>query len=78
MTASSATPIVVDLGKTKRKSIKRLKQGQGKLMEEVDEAVARVKAGLGDDGDDKVLVPVVIVYRRKRKKRRSAWPLALP
>lgn len=78
MSELSAAPIVVDLGKTKRKRIKQLKRGQGRLVSEVSEAVARARAGLGADADGKELVPVVVVYRKKDKKqRRPAWPLSL-
>jgi hypothetical protein len=60
-------PIIVDLGKKKRKDIRRLKRGQGKLMDEVAETLTQVRNNLGPDADYKQLVPVVIVYRQKRK-----------
>ncbi len=76
-TAGTVGPIVVDLGKTKRKAIKSLKRGRGKLMAEVDEVVATVAANLGAEAQGKELVPVVIVYRQRDKKRRGRWPLGL-
>lgn len=69
MAAEVVPPIVLDLGKTKRKRIKRLKRGRGRLAQEVHEIVAEVAESLGSEGDDKQLVPVVIIYRRRRKKR---------
>lgn len=68
-------PLVIDLGKTRRKRIKRLKRGRGKLAREVQQVVAEVSASLGDEAHDKEIIPVVVIYRRKRKKRRG---LSLP
>jgi hypothetical protein len=62
-------PIVVDLGKAKKKQIALLKEGDGPLLRDVQAALNQVRARLGPDGDKKELVPVVLVYRRKRKKR---------
>lgn len=65
------TPIIVDLGKTKAKHIKRLKQGDGRLMEEVVEVMEEIVEALGAEVDGKILVPVVMVYQKKPKRRRS-------
>lgn len=62
-------PIVVDLGKTKRSQVKKLKNGQGKLMEDVQEVLDQVRASLGDKARGVQLVPVVMVYRKKSKRR---------
>jgi len=64
------TPIVVDLGKTRRSRIKDLKRGRGKLMDEVQDVMTRVREDLGPTADGKQLIPIVIVYKRKAKKRR--------
>jgi hypothetical protein len=63
-------PVIVDLGKTKRKNIKRLRKGRGKLLGDVDDAMREVTVSLGEQADGKELVPVVLVYRKKAKKRR--------
>jgi hypothetical protein len=73
---SGKLPIVIDAGKTKKKWIKRLKRGDGKLAREVAGAVAAVEQELGDEAEGKILVPVVLVYRKKPKKR-LAWPFRL-
>jgi hypothetical protein len=65
----SQTPVIVDLGKRKRKAIKDLKNGRGYLMEEVDQAVSRARSSLPDAEQNKPVVPVVILYRKKRKRR---------
>ena len=68
------SPIVVDLGKKSSKQIKSLKQGKGKLMNDVAAVVEEVKINLGQDGAGKEFVPVVVVYRKKAKRRRgSGW-----
>jgi Family of unknown function (DUF6200) len=63
-------PVVIDLGKTRRKRIKQLKRGRGKLIDETREVVEDLRASLGPEAAGKELVPVVIVYRKKLKKRR--------
>lgn len=71
-------PIIIDLGKRRRKRIKRLKRGRGRLMGEVYQAVDDVKASLGDDAEGKEFVPVVMIYRRKRRKRGGGWGIPFP
>ena len=66
-----SAPVVVDLGKKRKKRIRQLKKGRGKLMGDVSDAVAEVVEGLGADLHGKEIVPVVIVYRQKRRKRRG-------
>ncbi|MEW6736396.1 MAG: hypothetical protein AB1489_34205 [Acidobacteriota bacterium] len=72
-------PIVIDLGKEKSKRIKALKRGRGKLLDEVAAAVEEVRANLGDEANGKVLVPVVLIYRKKsrRRKRGIKFPFLL-
>ncbi len=65
------TPIVVDMGKIKNKHIKRLKRGNGRLMEEIVEVMDEIVDALGEEVDGKTLVPIVIVYEKKAKQRRS-------
>ena len=60
-------PIVVDLGKKKRKLIKQLKRGEGELAAEVASTLANVKESLGAESASKQLVPVVVVYSKKPK-----------
>ena len=61
-------PIVVDLGKKKKKQIRNLKRGRGPLLEDVADVVEKVRASLADQLAGKELVPVVIVYRQKKKR----------
>ena len=63
-------PVIIDLGKQKRSALKELKQGEGKLWDEVFEVVDEVKDMLGADAEGKVLVPVVMLYQEKSNRRR--------
>lgn len=69
----AAAPIVIDLGKVKRKQVKRLKRGEGPLLEEVQQVVAGVRESLGDEAEGKELLPVVVLYRRRRKRPKSLF-----
>lgn len=64
-------PVILDLGKTKCKNIKQLRQGRGKLLGDVDDAMKEIIGSLGDQADGKQLVPVVLVYKKKAKKKRG-------
>jgi hypothetical protein len=66
--ADIVAPIVLSLGKQKKKHIRRLKRGRGKLMDEVVDVIEQVHDHLGEDADDKIIVPVVVLYRQKRKR----------
>ena len=69
-TAEMTQPIVIDLGKQKPKNIKALKNGKGKLLDDMLNVVEEVKAMLGEEGNDKVIIPVVMVYQKKTKRQR--------
>lgn len=60
--------IIIDLGKRKRKRIKRIKNGEEDIQQEVDEALAHAAEALGDDAKGKVLVPVVLILEKKAKR----------
>jgi len=66
--AAAVDPIVISLGKQRRKRIKDLKRGRGVLMDEVRQTLAQVTGQLGADASGKVLVPVVLIYREKPKR----------
>jgi hypothetical protein len=67
--ANQLPPVVLDVGKTKQKLIRALKRGEGKLMEDVAEAVEAIRSNLGPELEGKALIPVVIVYQRKTNRR---------
>jgi len=66
--AEITQPIVVDLGKVKKKRIRQLKRGRGPLVLDVQDVVNEVSASLGDEVAGKQLVPVVVLYRKKRRR----------
>ena len=66
-------PIVIDLGKRKKKEIKQIKQGIGDIRQDVDEALEYATKALGDQAEDKILVPVVLIVEKKAKKWRGLF-----
>ncbi|WP_338865227.1 hypothetical protein [Myxococcus stipitatus] len=74
---TSTVPIVIDMGKLRRKKVKELKKGEGALMLEVGDALNEVRDQLGEEVRGKQLVPVVLIYRKKSKKKRDGG-LRLP
>ncbi len=73
--AEEITPIVLKVGKRKKRAIKDLKRGRGRLMDEVEETLEEVRIGLGAEGAQKGLVPVVLLYREKPKRRKGGGRL---
>ena len=69
MTATLNAPIIVDLGKASRKRVRQLRQGRGKLLDDVQDALTEVSTSLGEQANGKQLVPVVLLYRRKGRRR---------
>ena len=67
MTAT-ITPVVVDLGKQKSKTLRALKNGEGPLMQDVTRVLEEVRAR-SPELASKELVPVVIIYRKKPKRK---------
>lgn len=64
-------PVVVDLGKVKKKAIKALKQGDGKLLAELEHTLQDLRTRAGAELEGKELVPIVLLYKEKRKRRKS-------
>ena len=62
------TPVIIDLGSRKKKAIKRLKNGRGKLMGEVALAIEQVRSGWSEGDQNSNNVPVVVIYKKKKKK----------
>jgi len=60
--AKESDVIVVDLGSKRRKQIKQLRKGQGKLMDRVRQCVTELKAG-GTMGQS--YIPIVVVVEEK-------------
>ncbi len=71
-------PIIVDLGKKKRKDTKKLEKGRGKLYQQALEAVEQVRAGLGADANGKELLPIVVTFSKKQKRKKRGLAFAPP
>src|SRR5437016_5844837 len=69
------SPIVISLGRRKRKSIRALERSEGPLFDDVLRALAEVQRSLGPEATDKVLLPIAVVYERKRRRRKSLLAL---
>lgn len=74
VSGTEVPPVVLDLGRTKRKLIRALKKGQGELIEEVAAAVEAVRNNLGAEAEGKILTPVVIIYERRARRRNGFFP----
>ena len=64
-------PRVIKLGGVKKSQVKKLKNGHGKLMEEIIQIVDNEMAKLPAPPSGKVYQPVVIVHRSKSGKKRT-------
>lgn len=71
--ASSTRPIVVDLGKKPRKQIKKLTEGTGKLLDEVDKVIQELKVAGKISGTAQ---PVVIVVKEKARATAFPWTMS--
>jgi hypothetical protein len=69
-TVDVVQPVIVSLGKQRRKRIKQLKRGKGKLMDQVMDVVDEVQQQIASqNGETRVFVPIVIIYKEKARKR---------
>ncbi|HTI69230.1 MAG TPA: hypothetical protein VMF06_04660 [Candidatus Limnocylindria bacterium] len=68
---SNLPPRVIKLGSVKKSQVKKLKNGHGKLMEEILQIVNNEIAKLPAPPTGKVYQPVVIVHRCKKGKKRK-------
>jgi hypothetical protein len=69
---SAGAPVVLDMGKQRRKQIKELRRGQGKLMDEISGAIQELRtAGTISAGAQ----PVIVVLQQKRRRRSRLMPI---
>ncbi len=69
--AEVTAPVIVSLGKKKRKIMKRLKRGKGSAMDQVMDVLEQVQDQLGSQAEGKILVPIVIIYKEKQNRFRG-------
>ena len=70
MEQTVTAPVIIELGRTRRRNIRQLRQGRGRIIDDVNEAIGEVGTSLGDEAQGKQLVPIVLVYRKRRGKRK--------
>ena len=68
--SAASSPIIIDMGKKKKKDIKRLRKGTGKLMDDVDNCIQELKEAGEITGSVR---PVVVVVAEKRQRQRWPW-----
>ncbi len=70
--AETAEPrtVVVDLGKKKRKDVRKLRKGEGRLMDRIGELVEQMKA----DGQLTAGAETVVVVVERKKKNTMRFP----
>jgi hypothetical protein len=71
-TPDRSAPVVLDLGKQRRKQIKQLRKGEGRLLDDIKGAIEELRT-VGTIGASSQ--PVVIVVREKRRKTKSIFGL---
>jgi hypothetical protein len=66
-TPTASAPIVLDLGKQRKKRVKELRRGEGRLMDEVNASIEELRTAGALSGDAQA---VVVIVREKRRKTR--------
>lgn len=69
-TQPSNGPVVVDLGKKKKKAVKSLKRGEGELVEDISRAISELQqSGVVSPS----AAPVVVIVEKKPKQCWDTW-----
>ena len=71
-TATDKGPVIIDLGSQRRRRVRQLRRGRGKLMEEVNSVLAELRT---DGSIAASAQPVVVIVRQRRRSRSVLWPL---
>lgn len=70
-TDTAADPIVVDIGKQRRKRVKQLRRGGGKLMDEVHAAIGELRRA---GSISATAQPVIVIVRERPRRMRGFMP----
>lgn len=70
-TDTATDPIVVDIGRQRRKRVKQLRQGGGKLMDDVQAAIGELRRTGSISG---TVQPVIVIVREKPRRMRGFMP----
>ena len=68
-------PIILDLGKRRRKQVRRLRNGRGKLLADVQESIEQLTTSGKIRGSSQVVV--VVVREKPNAKNVMMWPLRM-
>lgn len=66
-----SAPIILDFGKHRRKDVKRLRQGEGRLLDEVYAALEELRAS---GAVAAAAQPVIIVVQQKKRRMNGLLP----
>ena len=69
--ADAKAPVIIDLGKHRRKRIKKLRKGEGALADEIKGCVEELKAAGTLAGDAQT---VVVIVQQKRRRLTGLLP----
>lgn len=68
----NTAPVVLDLGKRRRKQVRQLRRGEGKLLDDINGAVEELRTA---GTLSATAQPVIVVVREKRRKAKNLFPL---
>lgn len=71
-TETASNHIIIDLGKQRARRVKRLRKGRGKLMDDVNVAIAELQESEAIPAGAQV---VVVVVQRKARRAKIGGPL---
>jgi hypothetical protein len=69
--ADTESPVILDLGKKKRKQIQELCRGEGELIGEMQGCIDELRSSGVISASAQ---PVVLIVREKRRRKRVFWP----
>jgi hypothetical protein len=67
-------PLIVDMGKKRKKQIKQLREGRGKLLTAVNDVLEELRTAGTISASAQAVV--IVVQQKTRKSRSPLWPLA--
>jgi hypothetical protein len=65
--STASNPIVIDLGKRKRKDVKKLNKGEGSLMDKIGDCVNELKSSKEISPNAQIVIVVV------KEKPQKSW-----
>jgi len=69
---ADASPIILDIGRKNRKQVKQLRQGKGKLLQEVNNCIEELKTSGNITASAQ---PVIVIVRERPRRPDWPWPM---